>query len=165
MKSMKGWTVTTLCATAMLLTIACATHTALAGGDHCFYHGTMFSDGAANCQAGRQYRCDDGDWRAQGLACTSDDVKTSQACTWDGIAFSTGSASCQAGTQYRCEDGAWRRLGQPCTVGDSPIKIVPEGRTCMFEGATVSSGSTICRSGATYLCNDGDWSNLGTACR
>ena len=34
----------------------CAARSAQAG-DHCFYKGTMFSDGSANCQSGTQYRC------------------------------------------------------------------------------------------------------------
>jgi hypothetical protein len=135
-------------------------------GDHCFYRGTMYSDGAANCQEGHKFRCDDGDWKKQDGACEGEQMAgPSRTCEFEGIAFSTGSASCQSGTQYRCEDGSWRNIHTSCTVGDAPMKVTPSGRTCMYEGATVSSGSTICRGGDTFLCNNGDWSNLGTACR
>ncbi len=144
--------------------LGCGAHRAL-GGDHCFYKGTMFSDGAAACQSGAQYRCDDGEWQALGVLCTMGSIVQSRTCEFAGISFSTGSASCQAGTQYRCEDGMWRSLGMGCAVGDSPIKVVPSGRTCMFDTATVASNSTICRSGTTYLCSDGEWVNLGTLCR
>lgn len=89
-------------------------------------------------------------------------VALSKPCKFSGIAFSSGAASCQSGTQFRCEDGEWRGLGVPCAAGDSPIKVVPSGRTSMFNDATVASNSTICRSGTTYLCNDGEWMNLGT---
>jgi len=149
----------------LALGVGCATHSALAG-DHCFYRGTMYSDGASACQTGGQFRCDDGDWRATGAACTGDvAMRPSRTCLFDGISFSTGAASCQSGKQFRCEDGTWATLGIPCSVGDSPIKVAPSGRTCMFDGATVSSSSTVCRSGSTYLCNDGEWVNLGTLCR
>jgi len=134
-------------------------------GDHCFYRGTMYSDGAAACQAGIRFRCDDGDWKSIGEPCNVVTVTPSRSCEFDGISFLTGSASCQAGMQYRCEDGRWRSIGNSCTIGDAPIRVVPSGRTCMFEGATVANGSTICRSSSTFLCNDGEWVNLGTLCR
>jgi hypothetical protein len=143
--------------------LGCSVQRAVAG-DHCFFKGTMFSDGAAACQAGTQYRCNDGDWKALGVAC-KDTFSPSKTCEYGSVAYSTGSASCQGGTQYRCEDGRWASLGVTCPIGDSPIRAVPSGRTCMFDGATVSSNSTICRSGSTYLCNDGEWVNLGTLCR
>lgn len=144
--------------------VGCAAHKALAG-DHCFFGGTMFSDGAAACQSGTLYRCDDGEWVSSGTACSEQRAAVSRPCEQGGISYSTGSASCQAGTQFRCEDGMWRSLGVACAVGDSPIRVVPNGRTCMFGGATVSNNSTICKAGTTYYCNDGEWVNLGTLCR
>jgi hypothetical protein len=135
-------------------------------GDHCFYKSTMYSDGAASCQSGTQYRCADGDWKSLGVACQDTGaVATSRPCDFGGVAYSTGSASCQSGTQYRCEDGRWASLGISCPVGDAPIRAVPSGRTCMFDGATVASSSTICRSGSTFLCSDGEWMNIGTRCQ
>jgi hypothetical protein len=137
-----------------------------AASDHCFYKGTMFSDGAMFCQTGAQFRCKNGDWKSTGSPCTSEDSpRVSRTCALSGISYSTGSASCQDGTQYRCEDGTWRSLGTACTVGDAPIRAVPSGRTCLYEGATVSTNSTICKSGQTFLCSDGEWVNLGTQCR
>ena len=134
-------------------------------GDPCFFRGTMYSDGAAACQSGTQYRCKDGDWKGLSVACSDRPMAPSRSCELGGIAYSTGSASCQAGTQHRCEDGAWKSLGIACSVGDAPVRVIPDGRTCMFNDATVASNSTICRSGTTYLCSDGQWVNLGTMCR
>jgi hypothetical protein len=133
--------------------------------DPCFFKGTMFSNGAASCQAGREFRCDDGEWGTTGNNCTGDRIALSKSCQFDGISYSTGAASCQTGTQYRCEDGSWRALGVSCSAGDSPVKLYPDGRTCMFDGATVASNSTICRTGSTFLCSNGEWVNLGTQCR
>jgi hypothetical protein len=146
-----------------LAVLGCSVQQAVAG-DHCFYKGTMFSDGAAACQSGAQYRCNDGDWKSLGVAC-ADTPPPSKTCEYGGVSYSTGSASCQGGTQYRCEDGRWASLATTCPIGDAPIRPAPSGKTCMFDGATVSSNSTICRSGSTYLCNDGQWVNLGTLCR
>lgn len=131
----------------------------------CFRRGTMYSDGAASCQAGVQYRCTSGEWLSLGVSCIEEVVAVSRPCQFSGVTFPTGAASCQAGTQYRCEDGAWRSLGIVCP-GDSPIRVIPDGRTCMLEGgSTVATNSSVCRSGSTYLCSDGEWVNLGTLCR
>src|SRR5262245_7381968 len=126
----------------LMFAVGCTVHTAQAG-DPCFYKGTMFSDGSASCQSGSQYRCAHGDWRALGVTCPDSPAVASRTCDFGGISFSTGSASCQSGSQYRCEDGVWRSMGMACTLGDSPVRVVPSGRTCMYEGATVASGSTI----------------------
>ena len=40
-------------------------------GDACSYDGTKYSDGALSCQAGKQYKCDDGEWKSKGERCTS----------------------------------------------------------------------------------------------
>ena len=40
-------------------------------GDDCSYDGTKYSDGALSCQAGKQYKCDDGEWKSKGERCTS----------------------------------------------------------------------------------------------
>jgi hypothetical protein len=144
--------------------LGCAVQHAVAA-DHCFYKGTMFSDGATTCQTGTQYRCNDGDWKSLSVACRDSAVKSSKTCEFDGVSYSTGSASCQSGTQFRCEDGQWASLAITCPVGDSPIRVTPGGRTCMFDGATVAHNSTICRSGSTFLCNNGDWVNIGTRCQ
>jgi hypothetical protein len=146
------------------LVVHCAPQESFAA-DPCFFKGTMFSNGAAACQSGKEYRCDDGEWSSTGSVCTGERVALSKSCQFEGISYSTGAASCQAGSQFRCEDGSWRTIGLPCTAGDSPIKLYPDGRTCMFDGATVASNSTICRTGSTFLCSNGEWVNLGTQCR
>jgi hypothetical protein len=155
-----------LLAAGALVTATCAVRPAAAADDPCFYKGTMFSDGATACQSGRQFKCDDGEWKHAGdTVCQDAIANPSKSCEYAGVAYTTGSASCQEGTQYRCEDGSWRRLGMTCPVADAPTRLVPSGRTCMFDGATVANNSTICRSGSTFLCNDGQWTNLGTQCR
>ncbi len=143
----------------------CAAHRGLEG-EQCVYGGSTYSQGAASCQSGQKYQCDDeGDWRALHTACTDTTAMASPSCTFRGVAFASGSATCQAGTQYRCEDGTWSSLDLPCSAGDMPLKVVPLQRSCLFEGATMASNSTICRSGSTFLCSGGQWVNLGTACR
>lgn len=161
---MKGSILSKVVAGLGLAVLGCSVQHAVAG-DHCFFKGTMYSDGAAACQSGSQYRCNDGDWKALGVACKDEASNPSKTCEFGSVTYSTGSASCQGGTQYRCEDGRWANLGVTCPIGDAPIRPAPAGRTCMFDGATVSSNSTICRSGSTYMCNDGEWVNLGTLCR
>jgi hypothetical protein len=152
-------------ACAVAITAGCAGRAA--AGDGCTYKGRSYSDGAAACQSGTQYRCDDGDWKSLKIACGDEHPErlSMRACELGGITYSSGSASCQAGTQHRCEDGVWQSLGTACVVGDAPIRAVPGLRTCMFNDATVASNSTICKSGSTFLCSDGNWINLGTACR
>jgi hypothetical protein len=145
--------------------LACVPGSARAANDHCFYKGSMFSDGAMSCQTGAQFRCKDGDWKATGSNCAQETTTASRSCVRDGISYPTGAGSCQNGTQYRCEDGAWSSLETACSVGDSPIRAVPDTRTCMYEGATVASNSTICKGGTTFLCSGGEWTNLGTLCR
>jgi hypothetical protein len=148
--------------------LGCSAQRALAG-DPCVYKGTRFSDGAAACQSGSQYRCVDGEWTALGIACAPERVAVVPAapmsCQFAGITYSSGSASCQSGTQFRCDDGTWRSLSVACPAGDAPIRIIPEGRTCMFNDATVGHNSTICKQGITMLCSNGEWVNLGTMCR
>src|SRR5512140_1804344 len=99
---MRSATVRNLAGMLVVGLLGCSAHSALGGDDHCFYKGTMFSDGAAACQSGTQYRCDDGEWKALGVSCTIGSLTQSRACEFAGISFSTGSASCQGGTQYRC---------------------------------------------------------------
>ena len=150
---------------ALLGALTCA-GAAQAANDHCFYKGTMYSDGSMSCQTGAQFRCRDGDWKATGSDCVPEEkVATSKPCNFSGISYSSGAASCQNGTQFRCEDGVWTSLSVPCSVGDSPVRAAPGDRTCMYEGATVASNSTICKNGSTFLCSNGEWTNLGTQCR
>ncbi len=151
---------------ALITGIAALLFAGIAGADDsCNYQGTVYSPGAATCQSGMQYRCDDGEWKGLGVNC-GEKHATADTCSFDGRSFSIGSTSCQSGVQYRCEAGSWTNLGVTCTVaGDQPLAPLPPARTCMYNGATVASSSTICKSGTTFLCDNGDWRNLGTACQ
>jgi hypothetical protein len=136
------------------------------GDADCTYKGATYSHGSAVCQAGSQYRCDDGQWSGVSIACTEIQPVGAKSCAFNGNSFSPGSASCQAGTQYRCDDGAWKSLAVACTgTGQVAALMAPAGRTCMYNGATVATDSTICKSGLTFRCEDGEWRNLGTTCQ
>src|SRR5262249_16581916 len=134
--------------------------------DDCSYRGTTYSDGAAMCQSGTQFRCKDGQWKKTGNDCvgTGNPVEGAKGCDYKGTPYSTGAATCQAGTEYRCDDGMWKSLSVPCTSsGDVPV--VAPSRPVMYNGATVASNSSICKAGVMFLCVDGEWRNLGTACQ
>src|SRR5512139_2173882 len=111
-----------VCSTAALAIglIGCAAHRGLEG-EQCFYRGTMYSEGAASCQSGQKYKCDDGDWEPQHTACSDTVTTAALGCELGGMPFANGSATCQAGTQYRCEDGTWSSLDMPCSAGDMPM--------------------------------------------
>jgi hypothetical protein len=135
-------------------------------GDDCNYRGTTYSNGAAVCQAGSQFRCDGGDWKGLGIACDADARDVAKVCAFDGNSFSTGAVSCQSGTRYQCDDGVWTSLAVACpSAGDAPALVAPVKRSCMYNDATVATESTICKSGITFRCEDGEWRNLGSACQ
>src|SRR5262249_1095093 len=106
-----------------------------------------------------------GEWKAMGIACSDAGSEAPRNCQFGGVTYQNGAASCQAGTQYRCDNGAWASLGSACPAGDSPVRIVPQGRACLFNGAPVAHNATTGQDGRTYLCSDGDWVILGTKCR
>ena len=145
---------------AVLGTVGIAT---LALADTCSYQGVKYSEGSTTCQAGTQFKCDDGSWESLGVACPGKEP-SAKNCEYKGTTFSPGAASCQAGTQYKCTDGSWASLGVACAppAGDAPV-LAP--RTCMMDGSTVSSGSTICKTGVMFACENGEWRNIGTPCR
>jgi hypothetical protein len=63
--------------------------------DACFYKGTMYSDGATACQAGKVFECDDGEWDGQDKDCQDTGaMKTSRICNFEGVSYATGSAKC-----------------------------------------------------------------------
>ena len=134
-----------------------------AAADDCRYQGTRYSHGAASCQTGVQFRCDDGEWKAMGVAC-NENGGPSANCMFGGVTYPNGSASCQGGSQYRCESGTWASLGVGCPAADSPIRPLPQGRNCQFNDALVAHNATMCVDGRSYLCSDGDWVILGTKC-
>jgi len=132
--------------------------------DDCLYKGTKYSEGSASCQAGVQFRCNDGEWKSVGVACSDNPVVASN-CQFGGVTYPNGTASCQGGNQYRCDNGAWTSLDAGCPAADSPIRVLPKGRGCQFNDMPVAHNSAICQHGTTYLCSDGDWVILGTKCR
>lgn len=86
----------------------------LFGRAGCSYEDATYSDGSSACQAGAQYRCDDGQWKGSGSACPEHPATAAKGCDLNGDSYSSGSASCQAGAQYRCDDGAWKNLALAC---------------------------------------------------
>ena len=137
----------------------------LFGQDGCAYKDSTYSHGSTVCQSGTQYRCDDGQWKGWGSACSENPPVVAKSCTFEGTSYSPGSASCQSGTQYRCDDGVWRGLAVACTAdGDVTARLAIDGR-CTYGDATVATQSTICKEGITFRCEDGEWRNLGAACR
>lgn len=111
-----------------------------------------------------QFRCEDGEWKSVGVAC-SDNPVASRNCQFAGVTYPSGTASCQGGNQFRCDDGAWASLSIACPVADSPVRVLPQGRGCLFNDAPVAHNAAICKQGTTSLCSDGDWVILGTKCR
>jgi hypothetical protein len=45
-----------------------------AAGDRCVYQGMPYSDGAASCQGGVLYKCDDGEWKSKRERCSRDRI-------------------------------------------------------------------------------------------
>ena len=150
---------------ALVVLIGAVSITGPVFGDDCNYRGTTYSNGAADCQAGSQFRCDDGHWKGLGIACDANGA-AARVCAFEGVPFSTGSVNCQSGTRYQCNDGTWTSLAVACpSAGDAPALVAPAKRSCTYDGATVATESTICKSGITFRCEDGDWRNLGSACQ
>src|SRR5262249_11323063 len=81
--------------------------------DNWLYKGTKCWEGSASCQAGVQFRCNDGEWKSVGVAC-SDNPVVAANCQFGGITYPNGTASCQGGNQYRCDSGAWTSLDAGC---------------------------------------------------
>ena len=88
----------------------------------CDYQGTPFSSGAASCQAGTQFRCDDGTWRSLNIACRADTAADAPAAgglprtcmNGDGSTVASGSTICRSGTTFVCANGEWESLNTPC---------------------------------------------------
>jgi len=69
MESMMGRAMVVVGAVALAFGIDAAAHGALAG-DRCVYDGTAYSDGAFSCQGGKQFKCDDGEWKSKHEPCS-----------------------------------------------------------------------------------------------
>jgi hypothetical protein len=137
----------------------------LFGDAGCQYKETRYSHTSVVCQAGSQYRCDDGRWKELEIACAEQPLVAARSCVLGGRSRSPGSAKCESGTEYRCDDGVWRSLVVACRSGDIEARMAPDGRPCMYNGETVVTQSTLCKSGITVRCEDHEWHNLGTACQ
>jgi len=136
------------------------------GAADCTYKEATYSNGSAACQSGRQYRCDDGQWKGLSIACSEEPQVALKACVLSGTNYYHGSVSCLSNSQYRCDDGVWSSLGIACMgAPEAAMHRASVGRTCMYNGATVATESSICKSGVAFRCNDGEWSNLGTVCQ
>lgn len=134
--------------------------------DSCQYGGTKYSEGAAICQSGTQFRCDDGHWKSLAIACTEQRAALRE-CDFGGQSYSAGSTSCQSGNQYRCEDGQWRSLGVVCAgtlSGDQPINPGVTEHSCLYNGQNFGSRATVCQAGVQFKCDNGQWRNMGFGC-
>jgi hypothetical protein len=88
----------------------------------CEFAGVKFTSGAANCQAGTQYRCEDGSWKNLGTACTTTasgvPIKVAPvaggSCTLEGTAVGNSSTICSSGTTLLCKQSEWVDLGTAC---------------------------------------------------
>jgi hypothetical protein len=94
-----------------------AAATALPGS--CDFAGISFASGSASCNAGIQYRCDNGRWASLGRPCAAADAPLhvlphGSACTYQGATVPSSSAICQSGTTFVCNDGQWINLGTLC---------------------------------------------------
>jgi hypothetical protein len=85
----------------------------------CEFGGISFSSGAASCNAGTQYRCDNGRWTSLGTACPAADAPLrvapyGRSCSYQGTTVASSSAICQSGSTFVCSDGEWINLGTGC---------------------------------------------------
>lgn len=98
---------------------------AAAAADDCSYRDQAFSEGASVCQAGTQFRCDDGEWKSLGLPCAEPQGRRAgdapvaapagkRSCAIGGSTVSSASTVCRSGMTFLCNDGAWQNLGTAC---------------------------------------------------
>jgi hypothetical protein len=85
----------------------------------CQFGGLSYATGAASCQAGAQYRCEDGAWRSLGTTCPIGDSPAQPApegktCMYEGATVAHRSAICRSGTTFFCNDGGWVNVGTAC---------------------------------------------------
>jgi hypothetical protein len=111
------------------------------GAGDCEYKGVIYSSGAAVCQSGTQYRCDEGRWNGLGVACTESLAVSVRACEFKGTPYVPGATSCQSGTLYRCDDGAWVSLAIACTANGQSAWEAPLGHTFVHNRSAERSRS------------------------
>ncbi len=84
------------------------------GAPDCYFRDQTYTSGAAICQSGTQYRCDDSQWRSLGIACELSNTRDLNAptraprdCTVGDATVTNGAGICRDGSTVRCNDGAW----------------------------------------------------------
>jgi hypothetical protein len=83
----------------------------------CAYNGTSYSDGAARCENGVRFICDDGRWQYVNGGCGDDvSIVTSptDGCSLGGATLAHGSSICRSGVTFRCTGGSWVNVGTAC---------------------------------------------------
>jgi hypothetical protein len=86
---------------------------------NCEFSGVSFASGSASCNAGVQYRCDNGRWSSLDKTCTAASTPyqltpSGSECTYHGATVASSSAICQSGTTFLCNNGQWINLGTLC---------------------------------------------------
>lgn len=88
---------------------------ALPAPETCARDGRTYFSGALLCQGGSEFRCEQGDWRNLGTACSIEHTASgTQSCTFGRASVAEGSSICLNGTTFRCASGEWVDLGAPC---------------------------------------------------
>jgi hypothetical protein len=91
----------------------------IAAARPCTFGSLSYLTGAASCQAGAQYRCEDGTWRSLGTTCPIGDspvqpAQDGKTCMYEGATVAHRSAICRTGSTFFCNDGTWVNLGTAC---------------------------------------------------
>lgn len=86
---------------------------------NCEFAGISFASGSASCNAGKQYRCENGRWSSLDLPCPVGDAPLpalphGDVCSYGGATVASSSAICQSGTTFLCNNGQWISLGTAC---------------------------------------------------
>ena len=81
--------------------------------------GISYATGAASCQNGTQYRCEDGAWNTLNTTCPVADspvrsVPDTRTCMYEGATVASNSTICKGGTTFLCSAGEWTNLGTLC---------------------------------------------------
>ena len=91
----------------------------MASSRTCEFAGISFSTGAASCQTGTQFRCEDGSWRSLGAPCAVGDspiklVPSGRTCMFNDATVANNSTICRSGSTFLCSNGDWVNLGTLC---------------------------------------------------
>lgn len=85
----------------------------------CEFQSLAFPSGTLTCQAGSEYRCNDGVWNNLRTPCTrtAGDVPIApigRSCMFEGATVGSNSTICRSGVTFLCRDGEWMNLGTAC---------------------------------------------------